>query len=449
MRSLPTVQRRGSMFHLLEEPDRMSHLVFVEITRPGIQAMEQAVRLGHAVTRLTSHKFDWLLRPQDHEALRRLGCATLSIDDSQHADCVEQGLRRCLEQGPVDAVLSVLQQCVAPASIAAQRTGLRATGARGVLNARDKGRCRDLLRENGIASVRHCVADSAGPACAFAAEIGYPVIVKPATGMGKVLTSIVHDESALRRHFEQAAVRRAGLERGVRDEVSEQFIVEELARGPLYSVELAADTRGVWAALTIVKRKTGRDNPVLEMGSTVPSDLDDARYAQVERYAISVAKALGLDLGIFHVEFIMTSDGPRLVEVNPRIAGGAIPDLVRTATGVDLFELLVRIYVGEPLPMERLPSVAAASHTFLTAREDCVVRADLPSDWFEALRPRLHSGHADIRAGQALRRMDGNYDVYGVVRVSAPSYQQAVAECERLRREIEVVLRVPLVEVGD
>lgn len=427
----------------------MSHLVFIETTRPGIQALEQAVQRGHTVTRLTSHKFDWLLRPEDHEALGRLGCATLSIGDSQNADCVEEGLRDCLTRGPVDAVLSVLHQCVAPAAIAARRLGLRASSDQGVLNARDKGRCRDLLREYRIPSVRHRVVDYADEARAFAAEVGYPVIVKPATGMGKVLTSIVEDESALLHHFEQAAQRRNGLERGVKEELNEQFIVEEMAQGPLYSIELAADTRGDWAALTIVKRKTGRHNAVLEMGSTVPSDLDDERYEQAERYAISVAKALGLDLGIFHVEFIMTVDGPRLVEVNPRIAGGAIPDLVRTATGVNLFELLVRLYEGEPLPMKRLPCVAAASHTFLTAKEDCAVRTDLAPDWFEAYRPRLHSGYADISPGQALRRMDGNYDVYGVVRVSTASYGQAVAECEKLRREIEQTLQIQLVEVRD
>ena len=297
--------------------------------------------------------------------------------------------------------------------------------------------------------MRHRVVGDADAARAFAAEIGYPVVVKPATGLGKALTAIVEDEPALRHHFAQAAERRDRLERGVKEELNDQFIVEEIAQGPLYSIELAADAFGEWAGLTIVKRKTGRHNAVLEMGSTVPSDLDDTRYEEAERYAISVARALGLDLGIFHVEFIMTNDGPRLVEVNPRIAGGAIPDLIRTATGVNLFELLVRLHDGAALPMKRLPFVVAASHTFLTARDDCRVRPDLAPDWFEIYRPRLHSGHADIQPGQALRRMDGNFDVYGVVRVSAPSYRQATAECESLRREIEQCLQVNLVEVRD
>ncbi len=427
----------------------MSHLVFVEITRPGIQAIEQAVLQGHKVTRLTSHKFDWLLRQEDFQTLTRLGCATLSIADSQHAQSVEAGLRECLRNGPIDAVLSVLHQCVAPACFAARTLGLRATSANGVLNARDKGRCRDMLAERQIASVRYKTAANADEALEAADAIGYPVIIKPATGMGKVLTAIVRDKNALLLHFEQSVQKRDALERGIKDELNEQFIVEEVAQGPLYSAEIAADLHGNWSALTIVKRKTGLLNPVLEMGSTVPSGLDTAQYAQAERYAISVTKALGLDLGIFHLEFIMTADGPRLVEVNPRIAGGAIPDLVRTATGVNLFEILVRLFNGEPLPIERLPHIAAASHTFLTARQDCVVRADLAPNWFDTFLPRLHSGYADISPGQKLRGMDGNYDVYGVVRISAPTFEEATAQCEALRCEIAQLLQVQLTEVAN
>ncbi|WP_431825855.1 hypothetical protein [Burkholderia sp. F1] len=38
-------------------------------------------------------------------------------------------------------------------------------------------------------------------------------------------------------------------------------------------------------------------------------------------------RALGLDIGMFHMEFIHTEQGPRQIEVNLRIAGGTIPDL--------------------------------------------------------------------------------------------------------------------------
>jgi biotin carboxylase len=425
----------------------MAHLVFVEISRFGIQALEHAVRLGHRITRLTSGKFDWLLRAEDQAALAALPCETVRIADSQDPGAIEAGLSEVVARGPVDAVLTVVHYCVAPTSLAAERLGLRATASRAVANARDKARCRALLVEHGIPSVKFAVVRDGDEARLRAREIGYPVIVKPQTGMGKVLTAIVRDEGELNSHFAQVAQRRQGLERGIQVELTDEFLLEQIAVGTLYSLELAATADGSLAPLAIVQRKTGLHNPVLEMGSTVPSDLGDAEYDAAAGYAITVARALGLDLGFFHIEFIMTADGPRLVEVNPRIAGGAIPDLVRAATGVNLFELLVRVYAGESLPMRKLPTVAATSHTFLAAFDDCEVPTDIPPAWFDTFRPRIVSGHADIKPGQHLRKMDGNYDVYGVVRVSAPSHDEAVARCEELRREIEATLRVKLVEV--
>jgi biotin carboxylase len=171
---------------------------------------------------------------------------------------------------PVDAILSVLQEYLASAALAARALGLRASSVEGLLNARDKGCCRELLREHGIASVRHLVTGRAQAAVAFAADVGYPVIAKPRFGNGKMLTAIVHDRDALLHHFAESEHRREQIERGLRDELTSEFIIEELARGPLYSIEFAGDIDDNWSALIILKRKTGRHNAILEMGSTVP-----------------------------------------------------------------------------------------------------------------------------------------------------------------------------------
>jgi biotin carboxylase len=166
-------------------------------------------------------------------------------------------------------------------------------------------------------------------------------------------------------------------------------------------------------------------------------------------YVVRVCRALRLGLGIYHVEVIATARGPRLIEVNPRIAGGAIPDLVTAATGCNLFEVLVELTAGGKLPPQPPPAIAGASHTFLAAAQDCTVRADLAPDWFEALRPRIHSGWTSIRPGARLRRMDGNMDVYGVVRVVASDGPAAEAQCIRLIAEVEAALGIRLAPADD
>ena len=52
-------------------------------------------------------------------------------------------------------------------------------------------------------------------------------------------------------------------------------------------------------------------------------------------------RALGLGWGPAHVELRLTQDGPRIVEVNPRLAGGMIPRMVEEALGIDLIEHVV------------------------------------------------------------------------------------------------------------
>lgn len=426
----------------------MAHMVFVETTRPATRALDHALAMGHEVTLIRSGRFDWLLPPAEHERIRALDIRRVEIADTRSDALIETALHDLMALGPVDAVLTALQPVATPAAIAAGRLGIRATAARGMINARDKALTRAALDRAGLPSVAHATVRTLEDALNAADRIGYPVIVKPVNGLGKALTTWANRPDDIHRHFATLGGRRELLQTGLSDELADAaFIIEEIARGPLHSLELAGLASGAKVPLILVRRKTGRDDPVLEMGSTVPAPLSAEDRRAAGDYAVAVAEALGLDIGIFHIELIMTDRGPRLVEVNPRIAGGAIPDLIRTATGVDPFELLVRVHAGESPVSDWLPETCAASHSFITMAEDCTVRADLAPDWFEAFRPRMASGGCDIRPGASYRRMDGNQDVLGVVRMVAPTIGEAAAACEALRAEIAETLGVKLVEL--
>lgn len=425
----------------------MAHLVFVETSRPGTQALAAAKRLGHRVTLLTSPLFDWLVGDGDRAAAKEHVDELIWIDSTQEPDQVLAAVEAVVRKGPpVEAVLTVWQLAALPAALAAERLGLRGSSPVGIANARDKHRCRELMDEHGIPNVRHRLVRSLGEALEALRHVGYPAIVKPRRGGAKLVTALVENEAQVVAHFATIEAQHAAVNDAFRIEIPHEYLVEELAQGPLYSMELACDDRGTWSPLVVVRRKLAKHNPVIEMGSTVPSGLSAAQYAAASDYMIRLGRALGLRTGIFHIEFIYTREGPRLVEVNPRIAGGPIPDLVRTATGVDLFELLVRINLGEPIDPQPLVCRSAASHTFVAALEDATVRADLPADWFEPFRRRITNGHCDIKPGQALKKMDSNLNLYGVLRVAADDYTQAVRATEALRADVEAALQVKLIE---
>ncbi len=431
----------------------MSHLVFVESTRVGLRALEVARRLGHRVTFITSHQADWLLNDADRADRARHSDALLEVSDTRDPAVLQRALHEAAQGMPVDAALSTLHQYVEPTAIAAAGMGITATSVAGIHNARDKARCRDILRERGLPSARYAVVRTVEDALAALAVIGYPVVVKPTTGVGKVLTAIIEDEAQLRAHFASAEMARAALRAGVKEEVTPDFILEELLRGPLYSVELGVSAHGEHVPFAILKRKLGKHNRVLELGSTLPTDLSAQEHARAAAYASEVVRALGLDLGVFHVEIIYTADGPRLVEVNPRICGAMLPELIRIATGGDLFEYLIRIHLrerlAERLPLDGLPCTQTISTINIAAYDGCTVRPDLPDEWAAPFRDSIVGNSMKVTAGQELRRMEGNYDNYGVLWAVAADYATAVQRAEDLRLAVERQLGVKLVEGVD
>lgn len=58
-------------------------------------------------------------------------------------------------------------------------------------------------------------------------------------------------------------------------------------------------------------------------------------------------QCLGWDWGPAHTELRWTARGPVIIEINPRLAGGFIPEIVRLATGVDMIRETLKLVVSE------------------------------------------------------------------------------------------------------
>src|SRR4029079_13855868 len=64
---------------------------------------------------------------------------------------------------------------------------------------RDKGLMKDALRQIGVPCARHRRIRSDEDAWAFAAEVGFPIVLKPPSGAGSRSTYEVHGPDDLRR----------------------------------------------------------------------------------------------------------------------------------------------------------------------------------------------------------------------------------------------------------
>ncbi|HET6215252.1 MAG TPA: ATP-grasp domain-containing protein, partial [Micromonosporaceae bacterium] len=158
-------------------------------------------------------------------------------------------------------------------------------------------------------------------------------VVKPVAGSGSIATRLCADPG------EVAAAASAVLDAdpaALALPVQDAVIVEGYLDGDEYSVE-TIDTQVVG----VTRKLLGAPPYFVETGHDFPAPLPAADRAALGEATLAALRALGLGWGAAHVELRYGASGPRVVEVNPRLAGGMIPRIVQLATGIDMIEQVI------------------------------------------------------------------------------------------------------------
>ncbi len=330
----------------------MSHaLVFVESNSTGTGRLmaAAAARLGFVPVVLASEPSRYAYVAQD-------GLEVRVVDTQREADVLAACRALAAERG-VAGVTSSSEYFVGTAAAVAAELGLRAPPAAAIRACSDKARQRQLLDEGRVTQPRWWRVASAVEALSAAAELRYPVVLKPVAGSGSIGVRMCKDAAEVERHA-PSLVQRTVNERGMK--VPLGLLVEELVEGPELSVEVFSSQ-----VVGVTAKRLGPLPDFVEIGHDFQAELPTQLRREVEHTTLAALRALGLVEGPAHVELRVGPRGPSIIEVNPRLAGGFIPELVRLATGIDLLEANVRLAAGLPVALEPSARRHAAIRFFL------------------------------------------------------------------------------------
>ncbi|WP_327301491.1 pyridoxal-phosphate dependent enzyme [Streptomyces goshikiensis] len=233
-------------------------------------------------------------------------------------------------------------------TVAELATWLGAPGnlAEAMRTCRDKAKLRETLARAGVRQPRFVVVRDAATGVTAAAKVGLPCVVKPVddSGSTNVLRCTSAEEvSAHVTHILARTVNARGLP------TAGAVLVEELADGPEYSVEMFS-VEGRHHCVGITAKSVTGTPYFVEHQHLFPAPVPPAVAEELARTARAALTAAGVRSGPTHTELRLVADGPVIIEVNPRLAGGMIPEMIRLATGTGLLEQQVRAATGqEPL----------------------------------------------------------------------------------------------------
>lgn len=141
-------------------------------------------------------------------------------------------------------------------------------------------------------------------------------------------------------------------------------VVEEYMSGPEVSVETLS-VEGVCHVIQITDKLTTGAPHYVEMGHSQPTRHSEDIANRIAEVARMANKVIGIKNGPSHTEIIVTSEGPKIVELGARLGGDNITThLVSLSTGVDMVECCIKIALGEKPDIEPKWSKGSAIRYF-------------------------------------------------------------------------------------
>ena len=352
---------------------------------------------------------------------------------------------------PVTRIGSFSDQGQVAAAAAGQALGLPAHSTETVRLVHDKYAMRQRLAEAGVESTASTTVADEAELRDFAAEHGYPCVVKPVSGMASAGVSVVTEPGEA-----AAALARA---RGVtRDQATTtpvlmttptqaidgpvRVVVEKFMPGDQYSVECFSE-QGEHQVVTIT-RKYSDPVSLVELGHVMPAPLSPEDWDAVGAHVCRALDALGVEFGPTHTEVVLTESGPRLIETHLRFGGDSIWDLVADATGVDLVKSQWRQMVGEKV----LPGIRSTLQERPTRCEAIWFAATSASGVLVEIagvdgpHPEGVTVKWPLPAGTELHGLQNSHSRLAQARAHADTAAEALALARQAIERLEVTVRV-------
>jgi biotin carboxylase len=201
---------------------------------------------------------------------------------------------------------------------------------------RDKFEMQERIRAAGLAAIaqaRVCGPDELD--AWLSGHNTFPVVVKP---LRSAATDGVH--ICRSRAEAQAALAALQAHPDMFGQLNTSVLVQEFVVGTEYVLNGIACEGGYTFTEGWLSRKV--DNAGFPVYDTQYLFYQgDPGFEQMSAYVMEVCRALGIVNGPFHAEVMLTEDGPVLIEIAARVAGGADPYVVETCLGHSQIRLLV------------------------------------------------------------------------------------------------------------
>ena len=328
---------------------------------------------------------------------------------------VEHAVRRVQEQGWVDRLEATIEAHVMTAAEVREATGIQGTSTKTAWLCRDKPAMKHALREAGIPCAQSTGADSADGVRDFAAEVDYPLILKPLDGAGAAGTHRVDDADQLERAIQSTAVDRGAA-----------IAVEEFVEGHegfydtiVHKGEVVCDFVSHYYPNVLEAMRTRWISPQI----ITTNRIDAEGYGELRELSARVVETLGIETSATHMEWFFGTRGLKFSEIACRPPGVGVVDLYGLANDFDVYAEWARAICDEAPQRQPSRKYSAGMLSFRPDRDGRITGCDGIEDVQSRYGSLILDQHIPP-VGTATQGVEAGYMANGWMRVRHSDFDE-------------------------
>lgn len=298
----------------------------------------------------------------------------------------------------------------------------------------DKLLVRKKLAELPKGNVKYRKITSLEDAMTASEYLGYPFVMKPTDTASSEGVCIVKNKNQIQVAYKTA----------YESSFNKHLIAEEYIEGKEHCAEVIV-VNGRPYIIDISMKIIDENSSSIELIDITPSPMYDEIYKEVEDYLSQVARQLAIRNWLLHIEFKIFENEIKIIEVNPRAAGGNLLESEWHLYGINIYELLYRVVLNERNEANKIISSKrkgninyTAFYSYISPDAEGVVKHISGIDNVrDQMRPneRIQSY---IRKGDAIHYPTSNDDFRGTMYLMGTDYHEVLKRLNKYEKMIEI-----------
>lgn len=300
---------------------------------------------------------------------------------------------------------------------------------------RDKYFMHERLRDSGVAAIDQLLSSDQNEIIKWVHEkTRFPIVIKPARSAGTDSVSFCYNDADVSEAFNKIINKK-----DLFGYLNQKVLAQKMVEGQEYIVN-SVSYNGVHSIVDIWTSNKTKINgsPVYDYQELLAEDDDD--FHVLSEYVMSVLNALEIKFGAGHSEVMLTQNGPVLIEIGARLAGGIDPSSTHEALGYSQVSILADAYLNPDVFFEFARNKRSALKknvliTFLISHEEGIIKKDFEKKYFANIKD-IHSIDFWLNVGNRLEKTSSLVSSPGLVYLISSSKTVLQDGHEKIR-EIE------------